>query len=280
VRALAVLALGIVLGMAAVLVPIERGWLSSATLRAALHGERAPPRVEPAPVAAGADTGPGVASGTAPFGAIARQPVPPPPVPTASVPAPGPAAGAPATTATLQDPHDLPPAAPIGNATQTPPPSTGAANLAELPLPPGTPPLLVPVRGVLARQLSDTFTQSRGAGRRHDAIDILAPRGTPVLAVADGRIEKLFLSKPGGRTIYQFDPTGRVAYYYAHLDAYAPLLSEGTQVKRGQVIGYVGSTGNASPDAPHLHFAIFLLGPEQRWWQGTAVNPYPLLGGG
>ena len=133
---------------------------------------------------------------------------------------------------------------------------------------------------MLPGQLSDTFTQSRGSDRRHDAIDILAPRGTPVLAVADGRIEKLFLSKPGGRTIYQFDPEGRVAYYYAHLDAYAPQLSEGQRVKRGQVIGYVGSTGNADPQAPHLHFAIFLLGPQKRWWEGTPVNPYPLLGGG
>ena len=146
--------------------------------------------------------------------------------------------------------------------------------------PPGMPALLVPVRGVQASQLSDTFTQSRGAGRRHDAIDIMAPRGTPVLAVADGSVEKLFLSKPGGRTIYQFDPDRKVAYYYAHLDAYAPLLAEGQQVRRGQVLGYVGSTGNASAEAPHLHFAIFVLGPEKHWWQGTAINPYPLLGGG
>lgn len=271
-RGLAILVLGIVIGIALVLVPLERGWLAPGTLLAALHGERAPspgpaPRVGPATRAA-----PAVVTDTAPFGAAAPQPMPPPPLPATT--------GAPAVAGTVADPHDAVPVAPVGNATQTPPPSTGAASAVELPLPPGTPPLLVPVRGVEARQLSDTFTQSRGEGRRHDAIDILAPRGTPVLAVADGRIEKLFLSKPGGRTIYQFDPTGRVAYYYAHLDAYAPLLSEGTQVKRGQVIGYVGSTGNASPEAPHLHFAIFLLGPEKRWWQGTAVNPYPLLGGG
>lgn len=137
--------------------------------------------------------------------------------------------------------------------------------------------LLIPVAGVDAAQLSDTFTQSRSAGRLHDAIDIMAPRGTPVLAVADGRVVKRFKSKPGGLTVYQFDRGEKLAYYYAHLDGYAPGVAEGTQLKRGDLVGYVGSTGNASPDAPHLHFAIFVLGPEKRWWEGTAINPYPLL---
>ncbi len=140
--------------------------------------------------------------------------------------------------------------------------------------------LLIPVLGIGPKQLSDTFTQSRGAGRLHDAIDIMAPRGTPVVAVADGRVAKLFNSKPGGLTIYQFDAESKLAYYYAHLDSYAPTLVEGQQLRRGDVIGYVGSTGNASPDGPHLHFAIFILGPDRKWWQGTAINPYPLLGGG
>ena len=98
-------------------------------------------------------------------------------------------------------------------------------------------------------------------------------------AAADGTVEKLFTSDAGGLTIYQFEPSGRYAYYYAHLDRYAAGLDEGDTLRRGQVIGYVGSTGNASEDAPHLHFAIFLLGPEKRWWEGTAINPYPLLGG-
>ena len=151
-----------------------------------------------------------------------------------------------------------------------------------LPLPPAPVDvgLLLPVTGIEPRQLSDTFTQSRGEGRLHDAIDITAPRGTPVVAVADGRVAKLFNSKPGGLTIYQFDAEEKLAYYYAHLDAYAPALVEGQQVRRGDVIGYVGSTGNADPDGPHLHFAIFVLGPDKKWWQGTAINPYPLLGGG
>ncbi len=107
----------------------------------------------------------------------------------------------------------------------------------------------------------------------------MAPRGTPVLAAADGKIVKLFDSKPGGLTIYEFDPSESVAYYYAHLDRYAAGIAAGLQVKQGEVIGYVGSTGNASPDAPHLHFAIFRLGPEKHWWQGTPINPYPLLAG-
>ena len=139
--------------------------------------------------------------------------------------------------------------------------------------------LLVPVQGVDAAQLQDTFADARGDGRVHDAIDIMAPAGTPVLAVADGHVEKLFDSKQGGLTLYQFDPTRTHAYYYAHLQGYAPGIVEGKALRRGETVGYVGATGNASPDAPHLHFAVFVLGPEKQWWKGEAVNPYPLLGG-
>ena len=139
--------------------------------------------------------------------------------------------------------------------------------------------LIVPVSGVAAGALVDTYADARSQGRSHDAIDIMAPAGTPVLAVADGHVEKLFTSDRGGLTIYQFEPSGRHAYYYAHLQSYAPGLHEKQQVRQGEVIGYVGSTGNAIPEAPHLHFAIFVLGPEKQWWKGTAVNPYPLLGG-
>jgi murein DD-endopeptidase MepM/ murein hydrolase activator NlpD len=137
--------------------------------------------------------------------------------------------------------------------------------------------LMLPVLGVKTSQLSDTFHETRGGKRPHEALDILAPRGTPVVATDDGRIVKLFNSVPGGLTIYQFDLSEKYAYYYAHLDRYATDLAEGKQVKRGEIIGYVGATGNASPAAPHLHFAIFELGPEKRWWKGTAINPYPLL---
>lgn len=143
-------------------------------------------------------------------------------------------------------------------------------------VPPG---LLVPVQGVLPGQLQDTFTDARSEGRVHDAIDIMAAAGTPVLAVADGTIEKLFTSERGGLTVYQFEPDGVYCYYYAHLDRYADGLAEKQVVKRGDVIGYVGSTGNASPDAPHLHFEIHRLGPEKQWWKGEALNPYPVLTG-
>lgn len=136
--------------------------------------------------------------------------------------------------------------------------------------------LAMPVDGVDPDDLRDTFAEARGSVP-HEALDILAPRGTPVRAVRDGHIEKLFTSKAGGLTIYQFDPSGTYAYYYAHLDRYADNLREGQSVRKGELIGYVGSTGNASPDAPHLHFAIFRLTPERRWWQGDPVNPYPLL---
>src|SRR5690606_19812088 len=133
--------------------------------------------------------------------------------------------------------------------------------------------LRVPVRGVAADALSDTYADARSEGRSHDAIDIMAPAGTPVIAVADGHVEKLFTSDRGGLTIYQFEPSGRYAYYYAHLDRYADGLKEGDALKQGEVIGYVGSTGNANDEAPHLHFGIFELGPERQWWKGTAINP-------
>lgn len=142
------------------------------------------------------------------------------------------------------------------------------------------PALLLPVQGVAVRDLRDTYGDGRDGNQRgHEAIDIMAPRGTPVLAVDDGQIVKLFLSKPGGMTVYQFDPSGQFAYYYAHLDRYAEGLAEGQTVRRGSVIGYVGSSGNASPDAPHLHFALFKLGPEKQWWKGEPLNPFAYLGG-
>ncbi|WP_329892589.1 M23 family metallopeptidase [Stenotrophomonas sp. SMYL11] len=137
--------------------------------------------------------------------------------------------------------------------------------------------LLLPVQGVLPSQLRDTFSDARSEGRVHDAIDIMADAGTPVLAVADGTVEKLFDSERGGLTIYQFEPSGRWCYYYAHLQRYADGLAEKQVIKRGEVIGYVGSTGNASAQAPHLHFEVHVLGPEKQWWKGESINPYPLL---
>jgi murein DD-endopeptidase MepM/ murein hydrolase activator NlpD len=140
--------------------------------------------------------------------------------------------------------------------------------------------LLVPVAGVARTSLVDTFDDARGNGRTHQAIDIMAPRGTPVLAAAEGRVEKLHFSNGGGGiTIYVRSPDQRWMYYYAHLDRYAPGLAEGQQVRPGTPIGFVGSTGDASPDGPHLHFAVNAMAPGERWWRGTPVNPYPLLAG-
>ena len=152
---------------------------------------------------------------------------------------------------------------------------------ATLPMPavlerPTSPSLGMPVAGVDLRKLRSNFTQTRG-NHVHEALDIMAPRGTEVRAVADGNVVKLFNSKPGGLTVYQFDDSRIWCYYYAHLDGYAPGLKEGVRLRKGDVLGYVGSTGDASPAAPHLHLAVFLLGPEKHWWQGTAVDPLPLL---
>jgi murein DD-endopeptidase MepM/ murein hydrolase activator NlpD len=175
-------------------------------------------------------------------------------------------------------PDDTPAASPRPDADAPPTLTTEPAPRAPASRVPAGTRLLVPVQGISAAQLSDTFDDARaGGGRVHEALDIMAPRGTPVLAATGGTIEKLFTSDAGGLTIYEFGPQREHAYYYAHLDRYAAGLKEGQAVARGQVIGYVGSTGNASEDAPHLHFAVFELGPEKRWWQGTAINPYPLL---
>jgi peptidoglycan LD-endopeptidase LytH len=138
--------------------------------------------------------------------------------------------------------------------------------------------LLLPVDGVDRGDLRQSFAESRD-GRTHEAIDILAPRNTPVRAVTDGHIVKLFTSDRGGLTIYQFDVDERYCYYYAHLEQYIEGLREGARVRRGQIIGYVGTSGNAPPNTPHLHFAIFALGPEKRWWEGTPIDPYPALRG-
>ena len=140
--------------------------------------------------------------------------------------------------------------------------------------------LTIPVSGVATAHLANTYGDDRGDGsRRHGALDIMAPLGTPVVATEDGVIEKLFTSEAGGLTLYQFDPSRTYSYYYAHLDRYADGLAEGQAVKRGQVIGYVGFTGNASPEGPHLHFAILKLGPEKKWHEGVPLNPFPALGG-
>jgi peptidoglycan LD-endopeptidase LytH len=137
-----------------------------------------------------------------------------------------------------------------------------------------TPGLAIPVAGVARGDLTRQFDEHRSGGRSHQAIDIRAPRGTPVLAANDGRIERLLHNRLGGITVYQRDPARGFVYYYAHLQRYRAGLSEGDEVRKGEVIGYVGTTGNAPPEAPHLHFAIHRAGPDDRWWQGEPIDPY------
>lgn len=172
-------------------------------------------------------------------------------------------------------PFQPPPAVDEGEPTQPPAPPPMAAGpparAAEI-----APSLAMPIAGVDPHRLQSSFADAR-SGHPHEALDIAAPRGTPVLAVAGGSVVKIFTSKPGGLTVYQFDETRVWCYYYAHLDRYAEGLKEGMPLRKGDVLGYVGSTGDASPNAPHLHFAVFQLGPEKHWWQGTAVDPLPLL---
>lgn len=166
-----------------------------------------------------------------------------------------------------------PPVSPPPPAVVAPVPETTGAEVDEL----RQRGLTLPVQGIKPGQLRDTFNETRGTDRRHEALDVLAPRNTPVLAVEDGKVAKLFFSKAGGITIYQFDPSNNYCYYYAHLERYADGLAEGQQVKRGQVLGYVGTTGNAPRDTPHLHFAIVKLTPEKKWWEGSAIDPYSVL---
>ena len=167
-----------------------------------------------------------------------------------------------------------------GAATTRPiPMANGSARVAAVPAQSAR--LVIPVRGKGPKDLTDTFTAARAGGARvHDAIDIMADEGTPVIAAAPGRVEKLFLSKPGGNTIYVRSTDGNTIFYYAHLRNYEPGLTEGQQVIAGQPLGAVGHTGNASADGPHLHFAVMRTSPSAKWWQtATAINPYPLLVG-
>ena len=137
--------------------------------------------------------------------------------------------------------------------------------------------LMVPVQGIESDKLVRSFHDRRSDSREHEAIDILAHTGTPVVAVEDGTIAKLFVSKAGGNTVYQFDPGRQYSYYYAHLDRYADGLKEGDTVRRGQTIGYVGTSGNAPKNTPHLHFAVFRLTAEKQWWTGTPIDPFDIL---
>jgi peptidoglycan LD-endopeptidase LytH len=164
-------------------------------------------------------------------------------------------------------PPPSPSPSPAATPAQGPPPGAQASSSR----------LLIPVEGVRPEQLQDTFTAARSEGRSHDAIDIIAPRGTPVLAAADGRVVKLFQSVKGGITLYQLGTDERTVYYYAHLDRYADGLGEGHFARRGETIGYVGDTGNATPGNYHLHFQVYTVADPKRFWNGDNINPYHLL---
>ncbi len=185
-----------------------------------------------------------------------------------------------------RQPDGQPEPRPVPTASPTPGLVTGAGAVGKSPAPRApvqdkVSNYVIPVAGIGAAQLSDTFADRRGGGSRlHEALDIMAPRGTPVVAAAAGTVEKLFLSDAGGQTVYERSPDGRTIYYYAHLDEYAPGLKEGDVLAPGDPVGTVGFTGNASPAGPHLHFAIMQTTPDSKWWEpATAVNPYPLLTG-
>ena len=162
---------------------------------------------------------------------------------------------------------------------RNPPPASHPPRLLGEPVASTASALIIPVDGVRPERLRDSYNDPRSGGRKHWAIDIMAPRGTPVVAAADGKIIKLHVGNIGGNSIYQLDPDGRTRYYYAHLDRYAKGLAVGHFVRRGEIIGYVGDTGNAGRGNYHLHFSIALLSDPARWWEGVNLNPYPLLRG-
>ena len=187
-----------------------------------------------------------------------------------------------------ESPHDISPAnvserSSENNSASSPASPSPAASIPSAtsqasPTNSGVPPhLIVPVAGVRPDQLRDTFSDARAEGRVHDAIDIPAPLGTPVVAAADGTIVKLFHSDRGGTTIYQLSPDSRFVFYYAHLDRYADGLAEGHLARQGETIAYVGDTGNAGAGNYHLHFSIALVSDPKKYWQGVNINPYPLL---
>jgi murein DD-endopeptidase MepM/ murein hydrolase activator NlpD len=191
--------------------------------------------------------------------------------------------GSPAPAATTTPALTTPPAPSPTETPEAPESEPGLSNESNQPLREesssfvGTVRLIIPVVGVRPEQLLDTFADARSEGRSHDAIDIAAPAGTPVVAASDGEIIKLFQSERGGTTIYQLSPDKRLVYYYAHLQRYADGIYPGKFVRQGEVIGYVGDTGNAGAGNYHLHFSIAALADPKRYWEGTNINPYPLL---
>jgi murein DD-endopeptidase MepM/ murein hydrolase activator NlpD len=188
----------------------------------------------------------------------------------------------PRAVAAISAPRVPPPTAalsssPPSSAASAASPSSGASGVSRTSGTSGSLPsthLRLPIDGEDIESFKGGFAETRGGARPHEAVDMLAPRNTPVRAVESGTIAKLFTSKAGGLTIYQFDPSGHLCYYYAHLERYADGLKDGQAVSQGDVIGYVGTTGNAPVNTPHLHFAVFELNADRHWWQGRPLDPY------
>lgn len=197
---------------------------------------------------------------------------------TSATSTPEPALGSPSQSESTPSPTASPS---LASPSPTLTPSAENTPSPTLPIPPigfvGTLNLIIPVSGVKPEQLHDTFADSRSEGRVHDAIDIPAPAGTPVLAAADGQIVKLFQSERGGTTIYELSTNKKLIFYYAHLQSYAEGVFEGKFVRQGEVIAFVGDTGNAGPGNYHLHFSIMAISDPKRYWEGVNINPYPLL---
>ncbi len=171
----------------------------------------------------------------------------------------------------VPDDRRVPAATPATAGASVMPPDAGAPTAI------GATTMVMPVVGIAPSSLVDTYSQARAAGRAHNAIDIMAPRGSSVVAATSGRVLRRFTSERGGLTLYQLGSDGRTVYYYAHLDGYASGVTDGTILRPGTLIGYVGDTGNAAPGNYHLHFAIWTTDDPKRYWDGESINPYPLL---
>jgi len=259
-KAVAVFVVGFVAGVAAAYAVLGRGREMVATPPPAVLSITAPS----APPFAGGS--PGAVASTAPApGAAAAWPTPPAGE-LAPIAWPSPSAIPGDSTDHLMDPKAFAPPPDL-----RPPELPDVSDFSRL----RSRGLRLPVEGFDLSRLVDNFAEKRGA-RVHEAIDLLAPRGTPVVAVDDGVVRKLFTSAAGGLTVYQYDPGETYCYYYAHLDRHAEGLTEGKFLKKGDRVGYVGTTGNAPPGTPHLHFTIYKLPADKNWWEGTPINPYPL----
>lgn len=139
--------------------------------------------------------------------------------------------------------------------------------------------IIVPVAGADMTRVEDSFNEPRDGDRVHRAIDILAPRGTPIVSADDGRIVRMTTSTLGGISMYTVDPETRIVYYYAHMDRYNDAMAPGKTISKGDTLGFVGTTGNAPKNTPHLHFQVMRWPADGKYWNGDPIDPFSLLGG-